>query len=212
MWTLLLLASTRVASEEKCPMETKLAPGHHVANVLDYYLVKSEFVAVCQIKERKGKVSYQKCKQYRGNIGDEFNPKSRKGGTLKGVKGACDKRLAINGAKKSKYVLLSLTKSEDNAYVYDLNPIYLTKKEIRLKKQKKLLKKIQSAKTPLGNDVPTIQIQPPEPVDWQAGSKKTTGVKFTISKRDKSPLAKCKCVKVSNNEHVHTYYLTPNCV
>ena len=197
MWTLLLLASTQVASEEKCPMETTLSSGHHVANVLDYYLVKSEFVAICQIKERKGKVSYQKCKQYRGDIGDEFNPtKSRKGGTLKSVKGACNKRLAINGAKKSKYVLLSLTKGENDEYVHDLNPIYVAKKEMRLKKQKKLLKKIQTAKTPLGYDLPKITIQPPEPVDWQAGSKKTTGLKFTISKREKSPFAKCKCIKV----------------
>lgn len=180
-------------------MESMLKSGDHVANLVDYYLVKSEFVAICQIKERKGNVSYQKCKQYRGNIGDEFNPtKSRKGGKLKSVKGACNTTLAINGAKKSKYVLLSLTKSVENedAYVHDLNPIYLAKKEIKLKKQKKLLKKIQSAKTPLGNDdLPTIQIQPPEQITWHAGSKKTVGVKFTIGKRDKSPLAKCKCAK-----------------
>ena len=204
MWSLLLSMAALAATEETCPMKNKLE-GKHVTNIFDYYLVKSEVIVMCAWKEKKGKITYSKCKQYKGElIGPEFDPKSSKtsrstkGGKLNNIIGDCSERLdggVHGGKKKSKTVLLSL-KQKDNHYEYDLNPIYVKSKE-KFKKQKKLLAQIKKDAS-VSDLLPIIEIVPPKPIIAENGAKAPFSIQFKIDKKSQSPYSKCKCVKVND--------------
>ena len=205
LWSLLSMAAL-AATEETCSMKSKLE-GKHVTNIFDYYLVKSEVIVICAWKEKKGRLTYSKCKQYKGEqIGPEFAPTTSrssrsKGGKLSKISGDCSERLdggVHGGKKKSKNVLLSLRRNGKD-YEYDLNPIYVKSKE-KFKKQKKLLDQIK--KEADLSALPTIEIVSSKPVEAENGAKVPFSVQFKIDKKSKSPYTKCKCVKVSDSRDI----------